>query len=170
MIFFLPTSFHQELGQLSTCPPMNFLQMWLNSGVFGVALCPWLSPAEQEEAAAQREPSHSCSSVLFQLQGPKGIHCTKLRGWWHQAGDTGVAAPCPDLLNPRVTNPSAGRSPRASPLSSCTNRGFIRLQRLLGLLCFSCKCVQGCPDGSQCMGTTEHRAAAGRVQHQTTSS
>lgn len=77
------------------------------------------------------------------------------------AGDTGVPEACPDLhtalLNSRVTKPSAGRKPRASTLSSCTNRGFIRLQRLLGLSCFPCKCVQGCSDGSQCMGTSEHR-------------
>lgn len=52
--------------------------------VFGVALCPRLS-AEQEEAAAQREPSHSCSSVPF----PQRDSLHQLRGWCHQAGDTG---------------------------------------------------------------------------------
>lgn len=84
MIFFLPTSFHQKLCQLSTCPPMDFLQMWLNTYCLA-----WLRAhgfLQSKERLWYRGSPYTAALLLYDfllsavhlLEGPRVINWQKL--------------------------------------------------------------------------------------------
>lgn len=188
MIFFLPISFHPNLCQLSTCPPKDFLQMWLNTDCLA-----WLCARgflQSKGRLLYRGSPYTAAPLLYDfllstahlLQGLKVIN-------WHKLHKAEGLVPLSNVSVRHFRRPwlnaglismhkfwiSAWRTPAQEgnlkpPLYQATQiHGLSNWRDYRCSLCFCCNCLQK-PDRSR-MGTRQHSTVRQRQQefiHHTT--